>query len=233
MSQRISLKDAERRMFRSTLDDGVVDMVIGCCLLIFVVAPLLSDAGLGDFWSSFVFLPFNGLVMLAAFIVKRTVVAQRLGTVKFGPARQTRMRKSVWTLFVILLVGFGLGLLSFLGGAAGPWVHLARFGLVVLAGFSTAAYFLDCGRLYSYGVMVAVGPVAAEGLAAGLGAVRDGLPITLRVISHIAAVHHGFPVTFGAICAIITVNGVRLFVSFLCSHPLLTEQPLQEGTSNG
>lgn len=233
MLQRTSLKDAERRAFASTLDDGVVDIVIGAFLLIFVVAPFLSAAGLGDFWSSFVLVPYDALVFLAAFIVKRTVVAPRRGTVKFSPARQARLRKSVWILLVIGLVGFGLGILSFLSADMGRWVHLARFGLVVLAGFSTAAYFFDCPRFYLYGVMVGVGPIAAEALSVGLGTVHDSLPIALRLISRLITAHHGLPLTFAVICGIIILNGVALFVRFLCTHPLPPVELPPEEASNG
>lgn len=59
MSQQISLKDAERKVFRITYNHGLWDVFLGCFFLIFVIGPYLSSS-LGDFWSSFVFLPFWG-----------------------------------------------------------------------------------------------------------------------------------------------------------------------------
>ena len=68
MSQKISLKAAERKAFRTTYNDGLVDIFLGCFFLMFVIAPYLS-ASLGDFWSSAVFLPFWALVYLAIWLI--------------------------------------------------------------------------------------------------------------------------------------------------------------------
>ena len=57
MSQQISLREAERKAFRITHNDGLWDVLLGCYALMFVIAPYLSTS-LGDFWSSAVFLPF-------------------------------------------------------------------------------------------------------------------------------------------------------------------------------
>ncbi|MFC1935998.1 hypothetical protein ACFLX9_04540, partial [Chloroflexota bacterium] len=60
MSQRISLKEAERRAFTKAFQDGLWDILIGCIVLLWAIAPFLSTR-MGDFWSSAVFLPFWGL----------------------------------------------------------------------------------------------------------------------------------------------------------------------------
>lgn len=57
MSQQISLKEAERKAFRSKYNDGLWDILLGCFFLMFAVAPYLSPT-LGDFWSSVAFVPF-------------------------------------------------------------------------------------------------------------------------------------------------------------------------------
>ena len=92
MVQKISLKEAERKVFRATLQDGLLDIFIGCIVLQFAIAPLLSSR-LGDFWSSIVFLPFWALVYGVIWLVRKSIVAPRLGSVKFGSARKTRLTK--------------------------------------------------------------------------------------------------------------------------------------------
>jgi hypothetical protein len=59
MFQKISLKEAERKAFKASFDDGLWDIFLGCFFLIFAIGPYLSPT-LGDFWSSMVFLPFWG-----------------------------------------------------------------------------------------------------------------------------------------------------------------------------
>ena len=58
MTAEISLKEAERKVFKATFQDGMWDIFIGCIVLQFAIAPLLSSK-LGDFWSSVIFLPFS------------------------------------------------------------------------------------------------------------------------------------------------------------------------------
>jgi hypothetical protein len=48
MSAQISLKDLEKNIFQKSYQDGLIDIQIGCVLLMFVVAPQLSPY-LGDF----------------------------------------------------------------------------------------------------------------------------------------------------------------------------------------
>jgi hypothetical protein len=93
VSQKISLKEAERKAFRTTLNDGLVDIFLGCFLLMFVIALYLSE-NLGDFWSSAVFLPFLALVYLAIWLIRRYVVTPRIGMVKFGQARKAKLQHS-------------------------------------------------------------------------------------------------------------------------------------------
>ena len=57
----ISIKEADRKVFRTSFDDGIVDIFISSVVLMFALAPFLS-VYLGDFWSSVIFLPFWGVV---------------------------------------------------------------------------------------------------------------------------------------------------------------------------
>ena len=50
----ISIKEADRQVFRSSYDDGLVDIFLSSVVLMWAVAPSLS-LYLGDFWSSAIF----------------------------------------------------------------------------------------------------------------------------------------------------------------------------------
>lgn len=83
MQKQVSLRSIEKEAFRATLADGLCDVFIGCFVLIFAVSPILSES-LGDFWSSFIFLPFWGVVYLCIGLTRKYVVAPRLGRVRLG-----------------------------------------------------------------------------------------------------------------------------------------------------
>lgn len=203
MSQKLSLKEAERKAFTIAFDDGLWDIFLGCFFLEFAIAPLLSER-LGDFWSSAIFLPFWGLVYLAIWLIRKYVVKPRIGSVKFGPARTAKLKKFTMMILLVNIVVFILGIIAlFSFGAFSGQIYPAIFGLTLFVGFSLAAYFLDFPRLYIYGLLLAISPLVGEWLY------TQGY-----------ASHHGFPIAFGVTCGIMILTGLIVFIRFLHNNPI-------------
>ena len=204
MTEKISLKKAEQKVFTSTFNDGLWDIFLGCFFLLFALAPLLSTR-LGDFWSSAVFAPFWGLMYLAIWLVRRYIVRPRLGRVKFSQQRVARLMKLSRVMLIINIVALALCLIVALSfsrlPSQTPTVILA---LILLIGFSLAAYFLDFSRLYLYGLLVGAAPFVGEWLYINLG-----------------ATHHGFPITFGIAAGLMMLTGLVIFVRFLRNNPVV------------
>jgi hypothetical protein len=211
MVQKISMKEVERKVFRTTLQDGLWDIFIGCFVLMFAIAPLLSNR-LGDFWSSAIFLPFLGLVYGIIWLVRKSVVAPRLGSVKFGPARKTQMVKFTLVMFSINLVALVAGIFfaTHFDVSAGL-LYMMTFGFIVLALSSIAAYFLECIRFFIYGFLFVLSLVIGEWLFANY-----------------KVVHHGFPITFGLTTFVILISGIFLFLRFLQHYPIPATEPTSE-----
>jgi hypothetical protein len=207
MSQSISLKQAERKVFTTAFQDGLWDVFIGCFVLIFAIAPFLSTV-LGDFWSSVVFLPFWALVYLAIWLVRRFVVTPRIGLVRFGSSRKAKLSRFTAIAVAVNALGFVLGVVAAQMSGKPGWMFLTPFGLLMLTVFSLAAYYLDCTRLYLYGVLTALSPLVGEWLWA-CGRVS----------------HHGFPITFGTTAAIMIIIGLIKFALLLRDHPVEDKQP--------
>ncbi|MDD5265299.1 MAG: hypothetical protein PHU43_10770, partial [Candidatus Bipolaricaulis sp.] len=138
MAQVMGLKEAERRAFRLSHNDGLWDVLLGCFFLMFVGAPYLSSY-LGDFWSSAVFLPFWGLVFAGLVAIRRRVVIPRVGVARFGEHRKAKLRVFSLAMLVVNAALLILGLLAATGvlKIGSPVVPLV-LGLVLLAGFSVA-----------------------------------------------------------------------------------------------
>ncbi len=202
MSQPISLKDAERKVFRTATNDGLWDMFLGCFFIMFSVAPLLS-ARLGDFWSSAVFLPVWGLLYLAIRQIRKRVILPRVGYVIFGETRRAALGRLSFLMLVVNLLALVLGILAALNYRSIPGqLTSMAFGLMLLLGFSFAAYVLNLPRLYLYGLLAGLSPLVGEWL-----------------FSRGLTTHHGFPVTFGAVAGVMILIGLGLFVQLLRSYP--------------
>lgn len=203
MSQMISLKEAERKVFRTTFNDGLVDIFLGCFFLMMVIGPYLSEY-LGDFWASAVFLPFWGLVYLTLRYIRKQVVAPRTGVVKFGQVRIAKLKKFTYIMLVVNILVLILGLVVAANYMKVPGqITSVMFGMILLIGFTTAAYLLDFNRLYFYGLLVGIGPLVGEWLW-----------------SHGYVTHHGFPITFGISSATMILTGLAVFARFLRDNPL-------------
>jgi hypothetical protein len=202
MSQSSNLQEAERRVFRSVFQDGLWDVFLGCFVLLFALAPLLSRS-LGDFWSSAVFLPFWGLIALAIRLLRKHVIAPRLGVVRFGQARKKRLVKFSMVMLMVntaaLILGIVAAALAKVAGQVMPIV----LGLIFLVGLSATAYLLDFRRLYAYGLLLALSPIIGEWL-----------------YTHQNVAHHGFPVAFGITAGIMILTGIAILVQFLRSNPM-------------
>jgi hypothetical protein len=208
MPQTIDLKQLERRTFRSTFQDGLLDMFVGFVLLDFALIPLLEP--LGDFWGSVAFLPVYLLGWLGYSAGKKYATAPRMGAIRPGPDRKAKLSR------IQLVIAFALGAFAVLGLAVialqqanvrlADWLFPGLIGLLALAGFIVGAYFLDLPRLYGYGALV--------GLA---------VPIGELLYRYAGATHHGWPIAFGVSGMVIFIAGAIMLARFLRAYPVVRE----------
>ncbi|MEJ2265539.1 MAG: hypothetical protein P8X95_19020 [Anaerolineales bacterium] len=122
---------------------------------------------------------------------------------KFGPARKTKLAKFTIVMLVVNIVALILGSVAAMSFGSVPGQMISTiFGLILLIGFSMAAYFLDFNRLYIYGLLVGLSPLVGEWL-----------------YTHGKATHHGFPITFGTSAGIMILVGLALFLRLLRNNP--------------
>ncbi|MEJ2011168.1 MAG: hypothetical protein P8X64_02965 [Anaerolineales bacterium] len=211
MSHSISLKDAEQRVFQTATNDGTWDILLGCFFLMFAIAPLLS-ASLGDFWSSAVFLPFWGAAYVALRLIRKHVVRPRIGSVRFGKSRRAVLSRFNVILLVLNLLTFVLGLFAAAYASRIPGQVMGfALGLILLGGFSFAAFYLGISRLYVYGLLTGLGPPIGEWLW------------TRGLVSH-----HGYPLMFGFISGTMIFVGLALLLRLIAQYPASDDdQPLE------
>lgn len=197
MSGNNYLKQAERKVFRASLAGGLIDVGIASFTLMFAVAPLLSPT-LGDFWSSFIFLPFFGFVYLVLNWVRKRYVLPRIGHVTFGAERTKRLRRAGTVMLVFNIIALLLGAFTFFYSDASSWMIALRFSAVMLLFASMVGYLYELPQLYFYGFTFALAIPVGEWFW------QQGL-----------ASHHGFPLVFGVISAGIFIFGVFKFIRLM------------------
>jgi hypothetical protein len=205
MSNEINLKEADRKIFSTSFDDGLLDIFLASVVLMFAVAPFLSKY-LGDFWSSAVFLPFWGALYLILRWLRVHVVNPRIGTVKYGPIRKKKITVFTIVMLVLNTIFLLLGMVAFAMPSGSGWRFILPFGAMVLILFSLAGYFLDLTRLYVYGLMLALAAPVGEWLYQNFG-----------------ASHHGYPVTYGLSALVIFLVGLVKFITLVHDNPLPPE----------
>ena len=211
----VSVKEADRQVFRSGLDDGLVDIFLSSFVLMWAVAPYLS-LYIGDFWASAIFLPLWGTLYLVMRWFRKNIIRPRTGVVKYGVARKKKL--TVFTLIMLTLnvIFMLLGIVAFFLPTGPGWTRMLPFALMLLVSFSLAGYFLDVTRFYIYGILLAGGFFVGEWLYQNYG-----------------FTHHGYPVVFGFLTVVIFLAGIYKFVTFLRDNPLPGEGQLQWESNNG
>jgi len=149
-----SLKQVERRAYRSTFDDGVYDIFFGMGFLILGWIPVLRNLGVPR---NFEYLPFLVLPLIL-WLGKRYITIPRLGAVEFSSKRKARR-----LLFLVACAGFFLLTLPLLiiqpfknfGADLSENVGLPMaVGMVAGPRVIAMAYFLDCPRMYIYAALL-------------------------------------------------------------------------------
>jgi hypothetical protein len=210
-----NLNEIEKKAFRSTFQDGFWDIFLGLTLLAGAVAALLANSGVSEGLIMTIFVALQALVLLVFIVGKKRITIPRMGFVKFGPKRERKIWKSRITLVASVLAG----LLVFLAALLIQSQSTARPKIVFLFPaawvansiivFSLLAYYLDCTRLYAYGVLFAL-PMPVDMLVNEL--------LGVKVITIALAVP----------AAIMLLVGTVLLTRFLRDYPL----PVKE-VSNG
>ena len=220
----LSVKEAERKAFRlSTSQDGLYDFFFGTYTILLSLMPWLDENGLSTPWNVILTMGLGFLILLGIILIKKYVVAPRIGQVRYGADRKKRMKRLaivMAVLFLLTLVLFGMTVSAiylrepiFNGfNGAIDWifpldiVHTAA-GIFIFAVFSLIGYMNDYPRLYLYGFLF------------GLG----------YVVSTVLQDMTGNPLYWPYALAGLTAAGIGiiLFIRFLRDYPLPQETLLE------
>lgn len=197
MSKNKTLEAADRKIFTTYFDDGLLDFGLVAFVLMFVLGPFLSIP-LGDFWAAVIFLPFWGVVFLILRYLRLHFIRPRLGSVEWGTARKKKLRTGTIVLLIINVIFLVLGALSATMPLDSGMVISIRFSVMMLILFTTAGYIMDFNVLYVYGALLAL-----------------AIPVGEWLYQNYGFSHHGLPVAFGTLAVAMFVRGLYKFITFM------------------
>ena len=207
MTHKLSLKEAERKAFRSTFQDGIWDLYLGSLLLLMGVGPLmgtkLEEGSMTTIGILGLLIAFACVPMLGFWAGKKFITTPRIGLVEFGQARKEKKKKVTLIFSISALVGVILLVLtSAMTNNPPKWIDSAWmipagvWGVNAIVVFSLGAYFLDFTRAYIYGWLFAIPfpasillyenfnlPMIAPYFVAAGGMILIGLVLFIRFLS--------------------------------------------------
>ena len=116
MSEQISLKEAERKVFKSTNQDGLLDILWGLYLLLGnSSAIILSNLGVEAPMKYAPMLAVIAIGSIGLWAARKYITTPRIGMVKFSQWRKKKINLTRFVLAIVLLGTFALLLLTIAG----------------------------------------------------------------------------------------------------------------------
>lgn len=196
MMTAISLKEIERRAYRSTFEDGLYDIPFGLIFMIIGWLPVLELLGVSRYLGYLLFI----VPLVIPPIAKRYVTIPRLGSVEFGRTRKRRSKFLLLAAGIILLLTLPILIMLIAKDGFGvqSWMAIALFAapLVTLAVFS-----IDFPRMYLYAAILIAAVIQSEFLLEIIGTPLNAI------------------LSFGLPGAAIFLFGLSLLMRFITRYP--------------
>ena len=205
MTEKVDLKELEKKAWRSTFQDGLWDIYFGLLFMGMGIYTIPQLFGIEDTLSLIMLLMIWQFSSFGFFFIgKKKITVPRIGFVKFGKKRTIkRVKLTIFLCFMVVLNVIFL-FLPF----SGLDIRLDAFTTMLIIGtlfmilpISVVAYFLQFDRLYVIAVMGGLGLSIAELLRPIVGSPLNSI------------------FTFSSIGGIITMWGIVIFIQFLKEYP--------------
>lgn len=163
MTQKVTLKEMERKAFASYHEDGVPDLCLGIYILILGISLAFDDITL--------FILAYFIAFFVWTLTKRKITAPRMGYVKFGPGQNSKMKMVTAIAVVVTVLCLLTSVVLWYNTAtrtSPAWMErlfteyiMLLIGATGAALIALGAYILGITRMYAYAAVT--GAVFAAG----------------------------------------------------------------------
>ena len=214
MTEKINLKEIEKRSYRAYFRTGLYDVAFGVLILSFAIAPVIRDV-IGLFYIPIFIIPGPLIILLGM----KHVIVPRLGIVKFSEKRKSAKKKMMiitvfsTTILTALLALTAAGVFpGFIGEVLSGVMFMLIIGIIVIILMGFIAYIMDFKNMLYYGLAIGIGIPTAEFLHGVVGVPLDSL------------------ITFGILGSLLLIYGLINLSSFLKKYPLPKEEMSNENS---
>jgi hypothetical protein len=198
----INLKEIEKKAYTSFHQDGIIDIIIGFCAIVF---------GIIFYYEPAMYFFFLGLFIAATpiyILLKNRITAPRIGFVRFKPEREARIKQLMGIIVMItvlaVIVTNAIWIMSAMK-VLPKWLitfldqyYMVYFGIILSAIMIIGAFMADLKRFYVYGIVVLATFVGLHFLDVpgklGLGLTIPGLVMLLSGIALLLKFMKDYPV---------------------------------------
>jgi len=215
MAENVDLKALDKKIFKTTNEDGIMDIYFGMLFMSMGIQALFRDILPGVMGYLGIYLILIAFAFTFFIIGKKKITAPRMGIVKLRVKMSPTKKKLVITLSINIVVSFIFFILTFLGLfqviQIDPIIFTLTIGLGIIAlPISLLAYFAKTPRWYIIAIVVGLSLFLSEILYPVFGSPLD---------SFIA-----FSITGGSII----VMGLVVLSRFIKKYPLKNSEPITE-----
>jgi len=196
-----SLKEIERRAYRSTFEDGFYEITCSLLFLLFAWIPILEAFGIPGFYCYPVIL----IPAMILWLGKRYVTIPRLGAVEFGEKRKAIRRYTALIGLGAIILMLPLVIMMFAKGIPGglTWQMVA---IIAAPAIVIGALLMNYARMYVYAALFFFSILASEFLLSYINKLLGSLLV------------------FGLPGIAIAGYGIFLLVKFLKAYPKPAEE---------
>ncbi|MBA7503240.1 hypothetical protein ES706_01848 [subsurface metagenome] len=215
MAENVDLKALDKKIFKTTNEDGLMDIYLGILFMSMGIQALFRDIVPGVMGYLGIYLIIIGFAFTFFIIGKKKITAPRMGIVKISVKTSPIKKKLVLFLGINVAVSFIIFILTFLGlfqfVQIDPIIFTLSIGLgIITLPISLLAYFSKTPRWYIIAIVLGLGFFLSEIFYPVVGSPLD---------SFIA-----FSITGGSII----VMGLVVLSRFIKKYPLKNYEPITE-----
>jgi len=199
MTLNIKLKELEKNTWKTSYENGLIDITIGLIFIVSAACHIFDDI-------RYFLMPLYLIPVLFLMLTKKYITIPRMGVVKFNKRRKRKSATFIAVMTSVLLFLVILTIVLKTNYLPEGIASRILISAIILSICFATAFFLNFNRLYIYGIVIAGAFNLNEYIRENPGFLSEG----------------GYAYLFAAV--VILITGSIYLIKFLKKYPLSTKR---------